>query len=187
MEYLNAYPKKRRGLYLLKAIFGICMSVALIAFLFFVVAEQCRDWMEFAVCFLLLLPWIMYGSASFVSFAAFTNERIRIDSSGLYVKYSIFPWKRMDWDAMKGVYLCHYIVSEKRCVYGWPVICCVKANEKEGLNGRWKMYRLFHLFSVVTIDDQEELRCAFEECSPLPIIDLRAKRDYRLREDQIIE
>ena len=186
-EFRNTYPKKGRIWFQLGALVGLCISVSLLVLLVFVVSAECERWTEFLFCVVLTSPWIICGFLFFASYLFFTNERIRIDADALYVKYSILPWKRIPWDSLKGIYLCNYIVNSRTVAFGWPVICCVRHHEKEGLlNCRWKMYSMLHLFGVVTMNDSNEVRAAFEACCPLPIQDYRMKLNYRLPENEII-
>lgn len=187
MEYLNTYPRKAKILYSLRGFIGLCISTALLALLFLKVAAECESWVEYAFCVLLVSPWVVYGCGCILSYLFFTHEKIRINTDGLYVKYWLLPWKKIEWDSLKGIYLCHYIENSRVWVYGWPVICCVNHREKEGLlNCRWKMYKLLHLFSVVTISDSEAIRNAFEEYCPMPIQDIRKKMNYCLLDEQIL-
>lgn len=186
-EFRNTYPRKGRIWFQLGALVGLCISVSLLVLLVFVVSAECEGWTEFLSCFVLTLPLILCGFLLFVSYLFFAYEKIQIDTDGLHVKYSILPWKRIPWDSLKGIYLCNYIVNSRAVTFGWPVICCVRHHEKEGLlNCRWKMYSLFHLFGVVTISNSNEVRAGLEACCPLPIQDHRMKMNYRLPENEII-
>lgn len=129
--------------------------------------------------FLILLDSFSFGFAYYG--IAFTNMRFRVSEKGLEIKYPGMKWVLLSWNDVQQVCICNAI---RRSRYGLarevPVICIVKKGEVEGRHGRWKMYNLFHLYGVITIDYTDSFLSLITGNCPHSLIDLRHKAAYRL-------
>ncbi|MBQ7887182.1 MAG: hypothetical protein IJ313_09850 [Clostridia bacterium] len=182
MEYKNHYTKRSQILFYSGALFflgiGIVCSTILFSLLFSVRELTILD-LLIIFLFLLLCDFFCFGFAYYG--IAFVNMRFQVSQSGIGIKYPCMRWRFISWDCVQQVCICNAVsqskYGERR---GFPVICIVKKGEVEGLHGRWKMYNLFHLYGVITIDYTDSFLSLIAGNCPHSLIDLRHKAAYRL-------
>lgn len=182
MEYKNHYTKRSRILFYSGALFFFCIGIVCSAILFsllFSIRElTILDFLILSL-FLLLCDSFCFGFAYYC--VAYANMRFQVSQSGIGIKYPCMRWRFISWDCIQQVCICNAVsqskYGERR---GVPVICIVKKGEVEGVHGRWKMYNLFHLYGVITIDYSESNIVLITMNCPYNLVDLRNARAYRI-------
>lgn len=182
MEYKNHYTKKDRIVFYTCSFFFLLVGILCSGLVLLIPINAILTILDYVILalFLLVCDAFCFGFAYYG--IAFADMRFKVSEKGIEVKYPGMKWVFISWDCVQQVCICNAVsqskYGERR---GFPVICIVKKGEVEGIHGRWKMYNLFHLYGVITIDYIRSFLSLITSNCPHSLIDLRHKAAYQIR------